>query len=277
MKKLSVITALVLSSSLGFGFDLGALVQQKVGEAVQPKQKEAAPLATASSTNQAASNLDNTTVTSGLKEALKNGVAYGVKELGKDGGYLNNPNVKIPLPKNLAKAETLIRSAGGDKLADDLIKSMNTAASKAAPKTATIFVNAIDKMSVNDAKTILSGNDHAATEYFQKNTTASLKEMIKPIIQESMQENNVAKYYDTFNDYYGKNAKGLIEDNSIMKMAKGFGADEYLPTSSDASLDDYVTEQAIEGLFKMLANKEADIRENPLAQTSSLLKEVFGK
>jgi hypothetical protein len=277
MKNISIIATLALGSSLAFGFDFGALVQQKVGEVVQPKQQEVAPSTSTTSTTKTSSNLSNSTVTSGLKEALKNGVEYGVAELGKDGGYLNNPNVKIPLPKNLAKAETLIRSAGGDKLADDLIKSMNTAATKAAPKTATIFVSAIDKMSVDDAKTILNGNEHAATEYFKKNTTTSLKEMIKPIIQESMQENNVAKYYDTFNDYYGKNAKSLVEDNSIMKMAKGFGADEYLPTSSDATLDDYVTEQAIDGLFKMLANKEADIRKNPLAQTSTLLKEVFGK
>jgi viroplasmin and RNaseH domain-containing protein len=132
-------------------------------------------------------------------------------------------------------------------------------------------------MSVDDAKAILKGNEHAATEYFQKNTTDSLKEMIKPIIEETMQENDVVKYYDIFSEYYGENAKNFMEDNSLMEMAKGFGADEYLPSSSDENLDDYVTEQAISGLFKMLASKEAEIRKDPLAQTSSLLKEVFGK
>jgi hypothetical protein len=276
MKSISIIATLALSSSLAFGLDFGGILQQKLSEVVQTKKQELAPSSSTASTAKA-SSLSNDTVTSGLKEALKNGVKYGVAELGKDGGYLNNPNVKIPLPENLAKTETLIRSVGGDKLADDLIHSMNAAASKAAPKTAAIFVDAIDKMSVDDAKTILNGNEHAATEYFQKNTTGSLKEMIKPIIQESMQENDVAKYYDIFNEYYGENAKNFIEDNSLMEMAKGFGADEYLPSSSDENLDDYVTEQAISGLFKMLAEKEAEIRKDPLAQTSSLLKEVFGK
>lgn len=274
MKSISIMTTLALSSSLAFSLDFGGILQQKLSEAVQTKKQEVAP--TSVITGQA-SNLSNDTLAKGLKEALKNGVEYGVAQLGNDGGYLNNPNVKIPLPQNLAKTETIIRSVGGEKLADDLINSMNTAASKAAPKTATIFVNAIDKMSVDDAKTILNGNEHAATEYFQKHTTASLKEMIKPIIQKSMQENDVVKYYDIFSEYYGENAKNFIEDNSFMEMAKGFGADEYLPSSSDENLDDYVTEQAINGLFKMLAAKEAEIRKNPLAQTSSLLKEVFGK
>lgn len=267
MKNISIITTLALSSSLSFGLDFGGLLQQKLSEVVQTNKQE----------TKAPSNLSNETITSGLKEALKSGVEYGVTELGKDGGYLNNPAVKIPLPENLAKTETFIRSVGGDKYADDLILSMNTAASKAAPKTAKIFVDAIDTMSVDDAKTILSGNEHAATDYFKKSTTASLKEMIKPIIQETLQENNVAKYYDTFSEYYGSNAKELIEDNSLMEMAKGFGAEEYLPSSSDENLDDYVTDQAIAGLFKMIEKKEAEIRKNPVAQTTSLLKEVFGK
>jgi len=274
MKNQSIITALLLSSSLAFGLDFGSLVQQKLGDVTQTNKPQ-----TSSSTSKtdASKNLDNSTITSGLKEALKNGAKYAVAELGKKDGYLNNSNVKIPLPANLAKTEKLIRGAGGDKLADDLIHSMNSAAAQAAPKTATIFANAIDTMSIEDAKTILNGDEHAATAYFQKNTGTSLKEMIKPIVQQSMQENSVAKYYDTFNEYYGKNAKSLMKDNSLVSMAKGFGADEYLPGDSDAKLDDYVTEQAMNGLFKMLANKEAEIRKNPLAQTSSLLKEVFGK
>lgn len=277
MKNLSVITALVLSSSLAFALDIGGLLQQKLNEVVQTNKPELKPSAPLPEAPKPSSQLSNDTLTSGLKEALKNGVAYGVAELGKEGGYLNNPSVKIPLPQNLAKTETLIRSMGGDKYADDLIYSMNTAASKAAPKTAQILVDAIDTMSVDDAKAILNGHEHAATEYFKKNTTESLKEMIKPIIQETMQENDVVKYYDTFSEYYGSNAKEFIEDNSLMEMAKGFGAEEYLPSSSDENLDEYVTEQALAGLFKMLADKEAEIRKDPLAQTSSLLQEVFAK
>jgi hypothetical protein len=122
----------------------------------------------------------------------------------------------------------------------------------------------------------LAGDEHAATEYFQKNTTSSLQEVIKPIVQKSMQKNNVAKYYDKFNGLYTSNIKGVVENNSVMSMAKGFGADQYLPSDKDASLDDFVTSKAIEGLFKMIATKEAEIRKDPLAQTTSLLKTVFG-
>lgn len=276
MKKRSLLTALLLSSSLTFGFDLGGALQQQIGDAVKTNMPTSKTAPVAATTAKSSANLSSDTITSGLKEALKSGVNYGVTELSKKGGYLNNSNVKIPLPENLAKAESLARTLGGDKIADDLILSMNNAATKAAPKTAKIFMDAVDAMSVEDAKRILGGKENAATEYFQKNTTASLQKMIKPIIQESMQENNVAKHYDTFNDFYSSHAKDLVEDNSIMEMAKGFGADEYLPSSSDENLDDYVTQQAIDGLFKMIATKEAQIRKDPLAQTTSLLKQVFG-
>lgn len=92
--------------------------------------------------------------------------------------------------------------------------------------------------------------------------------MIKPIVQKSIQQNSVAKYYDSFNGFYTSNVKGYVENNSYMNMAKKFGA--------DANLDDYVTQKAIDGLFKMIASKEAQIRKDPVAQTTSLLKQVFG-
>jgi len=274
MKHTPLFTLLFLGSSLALGFDLGGALQQQIGDAVKTNTSatKVAPTTTAKSTT----NLSADTITKGLKEALKSGVDYGVTELSKKGGYLNNSNVKIPLPENLAKAESLARTLGGDKIADDLILSMNNAATKAAPKTAKIFTDAVDAMSVEDAKRILNGKENAATEYFQKNTTNSLQKMIKPIIQESMKENNVAKYYETFNGFYASHAKDLVEDHSIMEMAKGFGADEYLPSTSEENLDDYVTQQAIDGLFKMIATKEAQIRKDPVAQTSSLLKQVFG-
>ena len=100
--------------------------------------------------------------------------------------------------------------------------------------------------------------------------------MIKPIVVKSMQQNSVAKYYDKFNGLYASNIKSVTPNSSMMSMAKGFGADEYLPSDKDAKLDDYVTSKAIEGLFKMIATKEAQIRKDPVAQTTSLLKTVFG-
>jgi hypothetical protein len=142
MKMFFVLTSLALASGIAFGFDLSSFAGDALKTATQP-----------SSSTKINSNLSDATVSSGLKEALKVGVDFGVKELSKKDGYLNNANVKIPLPDKFAKAESLIRKVGGDKVADDLIKSMNDAATQAAPKTAAIFVEAIKKMNVQDAKT----------------------------------------------------------------------------------------------------------------------------
>ena len=260
MKK--TVIALVVMVSLTFAFDLGSFAKKVVSSGV-------------SSSGSTVAGLDNSTVASGLKEALKKGVNYAASSLGKNNGYLNNSLVKIPLPENLAKAEKIVRKFGGDKVADNLINSMNSAASKAAPKTVKIFMNAIDKMSLNDAKKILAGKKDAATEYFKTHTSASLEKMISPIVDKTMQENSVAKYYDTFNGYYKNYGKKYIDNSGLMSIAKKFGADSYLPSGKDENLNKYVTDKAMDGLFKMIAKEEANIRENPIARTTSLLKKVF--
>jgi hypothetical protein len=278
MKKSIIASTLILTSTFTFAFDLGSIAKSVVDNVTKEQttsQKTTATL-TPSVTN-TNSNISDSTVSNGLKEALKTGVNFAVTQLGTNNGYLNNSAVKIPLPDNLAKAETLLRSAGGDKMADDLINSMNTAASKAAPQTAEIFMNAIDKMSLADAQGILSGGNEAATNYFKANTTDSLKKLISPIVQETMKENNVASYYDTINNVYKSSAKGLVENSGVMSMAKNFGVDSYIPTSSDESLDSYITTKTIDGLFTMIGQKEAAIRANPVEQTTSILKQVFGK
>lgn len=269
MKKNTILASLILTSSLTYAFDLGSIAKGVMDNVVNSDS-------TNKTNTNVNTNLSDSTVTSGLKEALKVGVNYAVKELGSSNGYLNNSLVKIPLPDNLAKVETLLRSAGGNEMADNLINSMNKAATAAAPKTAEIFVNAIDKMSLQDAQNILAGDKNAATNYFKTNTTDSLKKMIAPIIQNTMKENQVASYYDMANNFYKTNAKGVVENSEVMGLAKSFGVNSYLPGSSDQSLDEYVTEKAIGGLFTMIAQKEAEIRTNPVAQTTSLLKQVFG-
>lgn len=268
MKNLSIITSLIVSSTLAFSFDLGSVTKGLMdGMNGLPTEK---PITTTSS------KLSDSTVTNGLKEALKVGVNYAVKELGAPNGYISNADVKIPLPENLAKVEMLIRQAGGAKMADDLIKSMNNAATQAAPKTAIIFLDAINKMTVDDAKKILGGNKDAATTYFNAKTSTSLKTLITPIIKETMSTNSVTTYYDTINEFYKNNAKSFVETSSVMGMAKEYGVDGFLPGSSEEKLDVYVTNKAIAGLFKMIAQKEAQIRKNPVEQTTSLLKKVFG-
>ena len=267
MKKFSIAASILLTSTMAFAFDLGSITKTVTDSLSSDK----------SSTTTTSSKLSDSTVTSGLKEALKVGVNYAVKELGANDGYLNNMDVKIPLPENLAKVETMIRKAGGDKMANDLIQSMNDAATAAAPKTAQIFVDAINKMTLDDAQKILAGNEDAATQYFSKNTTGALTKMITPIIQETMQKNSVATYYNTINDFYKNNAKSFVDNTSVMSTAKSYGVDSFLPSSSEENLDEYVTTNAINGLFKMIAKKEAQIRSNPIEQTTSILKQVFGQ
>ena len=213
----------------------------------------------------------------GLKEALKLGVKEAVSTLGKEGGFLNNPAFKIPLPKNLQKAETILRKAGAGKYADDLIVAINRAAEKAVPETADIFMDTISNISFQDAQAILSGGETAATEYFKKNTKDKLIKRIAPIVKESMKENSVATYYKTFNEYYSKYAKNFVNNSQIGSLAKNFGLSEYLPGNEDSDLESYITNKTIDSLFKMISQKEKLIRENPAFRTTDILKKVFGK
>ena len=248
MKKIYL--SLLLIGDLAYGIDIGGLAQSALSQS--------SGLSTPTNSS-AGAGLSNTTTA-----------------LGQNGGYLNNKLVKIPLPGNLAKAETMIRQAGGDKIADNLIQSMNEAASKAAPKTTDIFLKALDNMSIDDAKNILGGGKDAATQYFKTHTTDSLQKTIAPIVQESMKESNVGKYYDSYNGYYQKYGQKYLENDKVTALSKSFGADSYLPSSKNQDINSYVTQKAIDGLFAMIGQKEATIRANPLGQTSSLLKEVFG-
>lgn len=269
MKKISIITTLLLASTTVFSFDFTSVIKT-----VQDVTKQEA--STTNTQIKESKALSNSTINSGLKEALKVGVNYGVNELSKKDGYLKNKSVKILLPQDLAKVEGLIRKAGGDKIVDNFILSMNNAATQAAPKTVDIFINAIDKMTLDDAQKVLTGGDDAATQYFKNSTTKSLQKIIKPILLESMQSNNVVSYYDKVNDFYKSNVKELIDNNEIINMAKGFGADSYIPSGSSENLNEYVTQKTIDGLFIMIAKKESEIRKEPLAQTTSILKQVFG-
>ena len=278
MKQTLITVTLLLTVSASQAFDFGGFMDS-VKEAV-PALNETVKSSdvNAKTATNTTTDASSTTVADGLKEALKQGVEYAVKELSKEGGYLNNPAVKIPLPQGLSNTESMIRKMGGDKMADDFINSMNEAAAKSAIKATPIFVNAIEKMSIDDAKKILAGNENAATDYFKTHTTDDLKNTMKPIVQETMEDNNVASYYDTLNEYYDSTVKTVVENESIRDMAKNFGMEQYMPKgTTDEKLDDYVTRNAIDGLFKMIAVKEAEIRKNPVAQSSTLLQKVFGK
>ena len=269
MKKETILASLVLSSTLSFGFDFSSMAKDAIKDLTSEKK--------AGSSTSSTSSLSELTVSKGLKEALNTGVSYAVKELGAKNGYLNNAKAKIGLPNNLDKAESLIRKAGGAKYADELILSMNDAASKAAPKTADVFLKSIQKMNIDDAKKILSGDETAATKYFKSSSYEELKKVISPIVKESIKSSSVASYYEKFNTYYKKGASSIAKNDSIMGYAKKFGADKYIPKDGPKSLDDHITVSAINGLFTMIAQKESEIRKNSVSQTTSLLKKVFGK
>jgi len=267
MKKNTILLSLLVTSIFSFGFDFSSMAKDVVSGFTKEKNTD----------SNTGLSLSEVTVSNGLKEALKIGVSYATKELGAKDGYLNNADAKISLPTNLQKIESLVRKAGGDKYVDELIVSMNDAATKAAPKTVDIFIDSITKMDINDAKKILAGDKSSATEYFKSSSYEKLKKVIAPIVKESIESSSVATNYKNFNTYYKKGAANITKNDSVMGYAKTFGVDKYIPNDDEKDLDEYITASAIDGLFKIIAQKESDIRKNSLSQTTSLLKKVFGK
>jgi hypothetical protein len=198
--------------------------------------------------------LDNAQIVDGLKEALEIGTNQAVQLAGRENGYFGNPDIKIPLPKSMAQTETLVRAAGmGDQL-DAFVLSMNRAAESAAPEAKSIFWNAIKQMQFDDAQRILNGRDNEATLYFQDKTTDQLTAVFKPRVHQAMEEVGVTQQYNTLQS----------------------GA-ESIPFLSDwlVDLDDYVTAQALDGLFVLVAEEEAKIRNDPAARVTDLLQKVF--
>jgi hypothetical protein len=212
--------------------------------------------ATTSAVSAAASALSDEDVARGLKEALSKGTQQAVAQLGKDGGFLNNLDVKIPLPDELKKVEKLLRSLGQDKYADQFVATLNHAAEKAVPEAATIFADSISHMTLADAKSILKGPDDAATQYFRKSSEAKLKERFLPIVQAATDQAGVTSAY-----------KKLIQKAGPAAKLLGSGATD---------LDGYVEGKAVDGVFKMIAAEEKRIRQDPVARTTDLLKKVFG-
>lgn len=191
----------------------------------------------------------------GLKEALTQGAEKAVSDLGRPGGFVDNAKVRIPLPSGVQKFEGTLRGLGMGKYADELDTAMNRAAEAAVPEAKTLLVNAVKKMSVDDAKGILQGGDDAATQYFRRTTAEPLQLKFKPIVQKVMAKVKVAEKYDQF---AGKAAKfGLVKEG-------------------DAHLDDYVTQKALDGLYLMIAQEEKAIRQDSLAAAGQLARKVFG-
>ena len=203
-------------------------------------------------------SLDNSTIVKGLKEALATGTERAVKEVAKPDGYFGNELIKILLPGKIQQAASILGEFGYQQQVDELVLSMNRAAEKAAPIAAGFFGDAIRQMSVEDAKGILNGGDTAATAFFEKKTRLQLTDAFKPTVSKKMEQLGTVRAY--------KDMIGKYKAVPLLALAGAPSLD----------LDDYVTAKALDGLFKMVGEEEKKIRTNPAAQTTDLLRKVFG-
>lgn len=194
-------------------------------------------------------------VAEGLKEALSKGISTGSDLVSITDGYFKNPEIKIPFPSEVKKVEDTMRKIGLGGQVDKFVLTLNRGAEDAAKEAKPIFIAAIKSMTIQDAWAILKGEENAATEYLKRTTSASLKEKFKPVIQNSLNKVNATKYYGEIITRY----------NQIPLVEK-----------VNPNLDDYATDKAIEGLFVMIAKEEKNIRMDPVARTTELLKRVFG-
>jgi hypothetical protein len=199
--------------------------------------------------------LSDSKIIDGLKQALEIGTANAVKTVSKVDGFYKNPQIKIPLPETVQKAESVLRAVGYGPKIDELSLSMNRAAEKAAPKAKALFWDAVKAMTFEDARQILKGSDDAATRYFEGKTRDQLQQLFTPIVHKAMDQVGVTR---TYQQLYAK-------VNSIPYVDR-----------LNLDLDAYVTGKALDGLFYMVAEEEQKIRKDPAAQVTQLLKEVFG-
>ncbi len=201
------------------------------------------------------SDLTNKDASSGLKEALNQGATQAVAMLGKPDGFLGNPQVKIPLPPRLAKAEKMLRMAGMGSQADQLVTAMNRAAEAAVPEAKPLLLNAVKSMSVQDAKDLLTGGDDSVTSFFKAKTSDALLQKFLPVVQKYTANVGLAQQY---NKVAGKGLQlGLIKPD-------------------DANIDTYVARSALDGVYKMIAQEEKAIRADPMKAVGSMARKVFG-
>ncbi|MBT1705006.1 DUF4197 domain-containing protein [Chryseosolibacter indicus] len=235
---------IVLCASLILGACTSAQINQTIGEVNKSLGKGTSTKA-----------LTTAEVAEGLKEALIKGISTGSDLVSQMDGYFKNPEIKIPFPPDVQKVEDRLRQIGFGNEVDKFIMTLNRGAEDAAKEAKPIFITAIKSMTIEDAWAILKGQDDAATQYLKRTTSSQLKEKFKPVIQNSLNKVNATKYYGDIVTRY----------NQIPLVQK-----------VNPDLDDYATDKAIEGLFLMISKEEKNIRENPVARTTELLKRVFG-
>lgn len=200
-------------------------------------------------------SLSDADASAGLKEALARGAASAVGLLGKPDGFLGNPKVKIPLPGALESAAKLLRGIGQGAKVDELVTAMNRAAESAVPEAQPLLTDAVKRMTVSDAKKILTGGDTSVTTFFADKTRQPLGEKFLPIVTKATEKVALADKY-----------------NAVAGKGVGFG----LVKKEDANVQQYVTGKALDGLYFMIGEEEKKIRKDPVGTGSELLKKVFG-
>jgi predicted GNAT family N-acyltransferase len=193
--------------------------------------------------------------TAALRAALERGAGQAVGKLGRAGGFLDNPKVRIPLPDGMRRVESLMRAMGRGPELDELVTSMNRAAEQAVPQARQLLVSAVKSMTVNDAKGILAGGDDSVTRFFESRTRAPLTERFLPIVTKQVSRPGLAQRY---NALAGQGARlGLLKER-------------------DASVERYVTTRSLDGLFLMIGEEERAIRRDPVKAGSKVIERVFG-
>jgi len=236
---------LLLLSGIAFVPASQAQLLKKLGQA-----------ASAAASKTGTSNVTQSEAGNAIKEALAKGVANGIASLNKTDGFFGNEIYKMLLPPDAVKLGNTLRSLGMGAQVDQAILTINRSAEKAVGHAAPIFVDAIKEMSITDALKLIQGGNNAATEYFKGKTTDKLKAAFSPVVKGSLDSTNATKYYGNIVTTYNK-----------------------LPTTmnkANPDLQDYVTDKAVTALFDQIAKEEANIRANPAARTTDLLKKVFG-
>ncbi len=204
--------------------------------------------------NVESSNFSSSEASAAIKEALNNGVKNGVELLSQENGYFGNSKIRIPFPEEAKTVESKLRAIGmGDKI-DDVVLSLNRAAEDAATEATDLFLLAIKEMTLKDAVRVVKGEEDAATRYLETHTSEELSKKFNPLIKESLDKVDATRYWKDVFDVYNK-----------------------IPfvTKINSDLTQYATEKAIDGLFIKIAEEEKEIRDNPSARTSALLKKVF--
>jgi hypothetical protein len=198
-------------------------------------------------------------IVAGLRAALDKGVGHAVKDLGREGGFFQNVQVRIPTPESLQPIERTLRNLGQGPLVDEFQRTMNRAAEQAVPEAVDVLVASIRQMTFADAEPILRGHETAATDFFRRTSYTNLHQRFLPIVQDATAKTGVTSAYKRMT---GHPAAAIISQTVLGQQP--------------VELDAYVTSRALDGLFLKIAEQEKLIRENPVERTTEILRKVFG-